>query len=64
MATPCNKPLKGNPFVARRDPKTGQWQVIKQSPRKQSYFLGKIHPLHQTVARVTFQPIEGIRLQA
>jgi hypothetical protein len=33
MAKPCNKPLKTNPFVTQRDPETGEWRVVKFSPR-------------------------------
>lgn len=64
MATPCNKPLKTNPFVARRDPKTGQWQVINHNPRKQNQFLGKIHPLNQSLARMTCKINVELLLQA
>ncbi|NEQ32020.1 MAG: hypothetical protein F6K04_13620 [Leptolyngbya sp. SIO4C5] len=28
MAKPCCAPLKTNPFISQRDPKTGRWQVI------------------------------------
>jgi hypothetical protein len=28
MPTPSRRPLKPNPFVSLRDPKTGKWRVI------------------------------------
>ena len=31
MAQACDKPLKGNPFLAHRDPETGQWRVLQDS---------------------------------
>lgn len=33
MASPCSKPLKANPFISLRDPQTGEWRVVKSSPR-------------------------------
>jgi len=31
MITPCNKPLKKNPFTTYRDPVTGRWTVIVET---------------------------------
>lgn len=31
MITPCNKPLKKNPFTTYRDPVTGRWTVITET---------------------------------
>ena len=33
MVTQSNKNLKNNPFTTYRDPKTGKWVVVKQSPK-------------------------------
>jgi hypothetical protein len=33
MAKVCQTPLKANPFQTYRDPKTGEWIVIKPPPR-------------------------------
>ncbi len=32
MPKPCQKPLKPNPFLTYRDPKTGQWIVVPNKP--------------------------------
>jgi hypothetical protein len=32
VATPCNKPLKANPFISYRDPLTGRWLVVQTEP--------------------------------
>ncbi len=29
MVKRCNKPLKPNPFIAERDPRTGKWMAIQ-----------------------------------
>jgi len=29
MVKPSSQPLKTNPFITRRDPKTGRWLVIE-----------------------------------
>lgn len=29
MVTPCNQPLKTNPFTTYRDPVTGKWTVVE-----------------------------------
>jgi hypothetical protein len=31
MITPCNKPLKNNPFTTYRDPVTGRWNVVVET---------------------------------
>jgi hypothetical protein len=31
MITPCNKPLKNNPFTTYRDPVTGRWTVVVET---------------------------------
>ncbi len=32
MVTPCNQPLKTNPFTTYRDPVTGRWNVVETVP--------------------------------
>lgn len=32
MITPCNQPLKTNPFTTYRDPVTGRWTVVETVP--------------------------------
>lgn len=32
MVTPCNQPLKTNPFTTYRDPVTGRWTVVEAVP--------------------------------
>ncbi len=32
MVTPCNQPLKTNPFTTYRDPVTGRWTVVETVP--------------------------------
>lgn len=32
MITPCNQPLKTNPFTTYRDPVTGRWTVVETIP--------------------------------
>ena len=32
MITPCNQPLKANPFTTYRDPVTGRWTVVETVP--------------------------------
>ncbi|NJK68891.1 MAG: hypothetical protein HC941_22330 [Microcoleus sp. SU_5_3] len=31
VATPCDRPLKSNPFTTYRDPITGKWIVVIQN---------------------------------
>ncbi len=31
MITPCNRPLKNNPFTTYRDPVTGRWTVVVET---------------------------------
>ena len=31
MAQVCDKPLKINPFLTRRDPETGEWRVVQMN---------------------------------
>ncbi len=31
MITPCNRPLKNNPFTTYRDPVTGRWTVVVEA---------------------------------
>ncbi|TAG93828.1 MAG: hypothetical protein EAZ09_22445 [Oscillatoriales cyanobacterium] len=31
MITPCNQPLKKNPFTTYRDPVTGRWTVVVET---------------------------------
>ena len=31
MAQVCDKPLKVNPFLTRRDPETGEWRVVQMN---------------------------------
>jgi hypothetical protein len=44
MARPCKKPLKSNPFTARRNPKTGRWEIIKPNSGQKTTFLRAIQP--------------------
>jgi hypothetical protein len=62
MARPCNKPLKVNPFISRRDPKTGRWQIIKQRPRNPIQFLGPSHLQGVVLAPVNGQTPAGLCL--
>lgn len=32
MITPCNQPLKTNPFITYRDPVTGRWTIVETVP--------------------------------
>jgi|GEM_PF-2398667 len=64
MARPCRKPLKTNPFTARRDPKTGRWEIIQPSPRKQTRFLGKLQTLASISQRNLMNLGKGLRIQA
>jgi hypothetical protein len=38
MVKVSNQPLQPNPFTTYRDPKTGQWIVVKISPLSEYHF--------------------------
>lgn len=64
MASPCNKPLKTNPFISRRDPKTGRWHIIKQPPRKPMTCLGKTYQPRRLLTQISVWQMKGIPLLA
>jgi hypothetical protein len=60
MARPCNKPLKANPFVAQRDPKTGRWRIVKPDSRRKSKPLGDQPRQFQMVCEMITHPLKGM----
>ena len=64
MARPCNKPLKANPFMARRDSQTGRWQVVKAPASKRKNVVKK--PQHPNAGhpQTYFPAVKGMLLQA
>ena len=61
---PAENLSKPTPFTARRDPKTGRWEIIQPSPRKQTRFLGKLQTLASISQRNLMNLGKGLRIQA
>lgn len=58
MARPCNKPLKANPFMARRDSQTGRWQVVKAPASKRENVVKKnLNIPTPGISKPTFLPL-------